>query len=183
MKIVQATRAHAPEISRLMLLDLKSPNPRFPHSMMAQFRKHAKPDNVANEFDNDYLLAYIAVNKKKVIGFIVGYADPTGKTALIHYVTAQDTVVKKDLLDAFVHNCQTKKIETVQADTFGFMDNNQLFRAYGFIITRRELLAKNLECLWFELPLKPFRQICQNRRHTQPPVNRRNYKSVRIHFK
>ena len=76
MKIVQATRAHAPEISRLMLLDLKSPNPRFPHSMMAQFRKHAKPDNVANEFDNDYLLAYIAVYQRHPASLLKSTVSP-----------------------------------------------------------------------------------------------------------
>lgn len=88
MKIIKATKSHAKEISKWMLSDLENPSPKFPKEMIEKFRKHAEEKGILMEFENPRLIAFVAVDKNKVAGFIVGYEEDSSK-AMIHYVTAK----------------------------------------------------------------------------------------------
>lgn len=148
MEIIPAERRHAKEISRLMLEDLKDPDPRFPRKMIARFRKHAA-EGVLAEFDNKGLLAFVAVDGP-VVGFLVGYLRE--RKAIIHYVQGQ-LEAKKALLAHCVRVCKEKKLTAIEADTFSFMENFTFFQGEGFRLLRKEQITPELDMLWFGLDL------------------------------
>lgn len=149
MKIMKATIENSREISGLMLSDLKDPNPDFPKEMINNFREHAKEENIKKEFENPKLIAFLAVDKDKLDGFIVGYeTDVLG--AMIHYVSAKSAKTKKELLDNFIKECKTRKMKEVITDTFEFMDNNNFFRLNGFTLFKKEKINNKIETLWYK---------------------------------
>lgn len=152
MKIINANRNHAKEISVLMLADLENPNPRFPKEMIDKFRTHAEEPGILREFENPKLIAFVAINKNNVIGFIVGYEE-NPSTAMIHYITAKKQGVEEKLLKRFIEECKFKNITKIRADAFEFMDNNEFFKSHNFVFMRKENVAPNLEMLWYELNL------------------------------
>ncbi|MBU4283483.1 MAG: GNAT family N-acetyltransferase [Nanoarchaeota archaeon] len=150
MEIIKATNEYSKEISKLMLLDLKNPNSSFPPEIINNFREHAKEENIIKEFENPKLIAFIAIDEDKVIGFVVGYEkDPS--SAMIHYISAKSNEVKKELLDSFIKECKVKKVNRIITDTFEFMDNNNFFKSNGFTLTKKENVTPTLEMLWYEL--------------------------------
>lgn len=152
MKIIKATGGYSKEVSELMLLDLKNPNPAFPQDMITNFREHAKEENIMKEFENPKLIAFLAVDDDKVEGFVVGYKKDT-RSAMIHYLSAKSDELKKELLDSFIKDCKIRKINRVITDTFEFMDNNKFFKSNGFRLAKKENITRNLEMLWYELNL------------------------------
>tara|TARA_Y100000310_G_C20671101_1_gene810340 strand:+ start:1364 stop:1825 length:462 start_codon:yes stop_codon:yes gene_type:complete len=152
MKIIKAKIEHAKRISTLMLSDLKDPNPKFPSEMIDNFREHAKEENISNEFENPKLMAFVAVNEK-FLEFIVGYENPSGDSAMIHYITADKTETKKALLDQFIKECNSKCMKKIITESFEFMSNNDFFKSNKFILTKKEEITPNLEMLWYELNL------------------------------
>ena len=135
-----------------MLADLENPNPRFPKEMIDKFRAHAKEPGILKEFENPKLIAFVAINKNNVIGFIVGYEEDHNNS-MIHYVTARKHDAQEKLLNRFIEECKFKNIKKIRADAFEFMDNNEFFKSHNFVFTRKEKLAPNLEVLWYELNL------------------------------
>ncbi len=152
MKIINANRNHAKEISVLMLADLEYPNPRFPKDMIDKFRTHAEEHGILKEFENPKLIAFVAISKNNVVGFIVGYEE-NHSTAMIHYVNAKKHDMEEKLLNRFIEECKFKDINKIRADAFEFMDNNEFFKSHNFVFVRKEKLAPNLEMLWYELNL------------------------------
>lgn len=148
MHIIPAQRIHASEISRLMLEDLKNPDPRFPQEMIANFRKHATEGLLA-EFDDKNLIAFVAVDGL-VIGFLVGYRQES--KAIIHYIQGQ-LETKKALLAHCVRVCKEKKLTAIEVDTFSFMDNYLFFQSEGLRLLRKEQITPELDMLWFGLDL------------------------------
>lgn len=156
MKIIKATRQDSKEISKLMLLDLKNPNPNFPYEMINRFREHAKEENILKEFENPKLIAFVAINKKDFLGFIVGYEEYSNTDAVIgyiDYITAKNDKTKKALLDRFIKECKAKNINQVIKDSFEFMSSNNFFKSNGFKLIKKEKLIENLEVLWYKLVL------------------------------
>ncbi|MFP4524500.1 MAG: hypothetical protein ACOCRX_05700 [Candidatus Woesearchaeota archaeon] len=153
MEIVKAAIGHAKEISELMLSDLKNPNSKFPQKMINIFREHAKEENILKEFNNPGLIAFIAKNKGKVLGFIVGYEDTLNYSTMIHYITANEIEIKKELLDQFIKECKLKNIKKIITDTFEFMENKDFFELNKFRLMKKEEVAPDLEMLWYELNL------------------------------
>ena len=152
MKIIKATIEYSKEISKLMLSDLKNPNYKFPQKMINNFKEHAKEENIIKEFKNPKLIAFIAINEDKVVGFVVGY-EKNPNNVMIHYISAKSDEVKKKLLNMFIKECKIRNICKIITDTFEFMDNNNFFKSNGFILTKKENLSKNLEILWYGLNL------------------------------
>ena len=111
MEIVKAVIGHVKEISELMSSDLKNPNSKFPQKMINNFIEHAKEENILKEFKNPGLIAFIAKNEGKVVGFIVGYEDTLKDSAMIHYITANEIEIKKELLEQFIKECKLKNIK------------------------------------------------------------------------
>ena len=152
MKIIKATIEYSKEISKLMLSDLKNPNYKFPQKMINNFKEHAKEENIIKEFKNPKLIAFIAINEDKVVGFVVGY-EKNPNNVMIRYISAKSDEVKKKLLNMFIKECKIRNIGKIITDTFEFMDNNNFFKSNGFILTKKENLSKNLEILWYGLNL------------------------------
>ena len=152
MKIIKATKKHSKEISKLMLLDLENPNSKFPQEMINNFREHVKEENIIKEFEDPRLIAFLAINEKRVLGFIVGYEPDLGG-AMIHYINAKEDGLKERLLKRFIKECKSKNITEVITDTFEFMKNNAFFKSQGFTLMKKESLTKNLEILWHKLDL------------------------------
>jgi hypothetical protein len=152
MKIIKAKKEYAGQISRLMMLDLENPNPKFPKDIIEKFRNHAKEENILKEFDNPNLIAVLALNEETVKGFIVGYRE-NEKTSMIHYITAENIDIKKELFDAFILECKTKEIDHIKTDAFEFMENNEFYKSQGFTLVKKEQMNDNLEMLWYELKL------------------------------
>ncbi|MDI6738025.1 MAG: hypothetical protein QME12_05945 [Nanoarchaeota archaeon] len=152
MRIIKATKSHAKEISRWMLSDLENPSPKFPKEMINRFREHAQEKGILMEFENPKLNAFVAIDKTKVVGFIVGYEEDSGK-AMIHYVAAQKYEMKERLLNRFIKECKLKNMNKIITDAFEFRDNNEFFKSMGFVFTRKELIAKDLEMLWYEIKI------------------------------
>ena len=142
MRIIKATRKHAKEISELMLNDLENPNALFPEDIISKFREHAKEKSILKEFENPNLISFVALNGH-LSGFIVGYKQDS-ETVMIHYVTGGG---KKQLLDKFIEECRTKGVTRIITDTFEFMDNNEFFKANGFLLFKKKSLTKKLEML------------------------------------
>ena len=111
MEIVKAVIGHVKEISELMSSDLKNPNSKFPQKMINNFIEHAKEENIIKEFKNPGLIAFIAKNEGRIVGFIVGYEDTLKDSAMIHYITAKEIEIKKELLDKFIKECKLKNIK------------------------------------------------------------------------
>ncbi|MEK6857882.1 MAG: GNAT family N-acetyltransferase [Nanoarchaeota archaeon] len=153
MKIVKATIKDAKAISELMLSDLQNPPKEFPEEMVDKFREHAREENIKKEFQNPELILFIAENEKNIVGFIVGYKEVLKNNAMIHYVTANKIEIKKKLLERVIQECRLKKIKKVITDGFEFMENDKFFKSQGFIFTKKEKIAPNLEMLWYELNL------------------------------
>jgi len=153
MEIVKAVIGHAKEISELMSSDLKNPHSKFPQKMINIFREHAKEENILKEFNNPGLIAFIAKNEGKVLGFIVGYEDTLNDSTMIHYITANEIEIKKELLDQFIKECKLKNIKKIITDTFEFMENKDFFELNKFRLMKKEEVAPNLEMLWYELNL------------------------------
>ena len=107
MKIIKATKKHAKEVSKLMLLDLENPNHKFPKEMINNFREHGKEENIIREFEDPRLIAFLAINEKRVLGFIVGYEQDLGE-AMIHYINAKEDGLKEKLLKRFIKECRCK---------------------------------------------------------------------------
>ena len=152
MKIIKATKKHSKEISKLMLLDLENPNPKFPREMINNFREHAKEENIIKEFENPRLIAFLVIEGRNVVGFIVGYEQGLGK-AMIHYINAKENELKERLLKRFIKECKSRNITRITTDTFEFMKNNAFFKSQGFTLMKKESLTKNLEILWHKLDL------------------------------
>jgi N-acetylglutamate synthase-like GNAT family acetyltransferase len=150
MKIIKATNKYSQKISELMLLELENPNPLFPHKMIEKFREHAKKENVNKEFDNPNLIAFLAIDKESVVGFIVGYENRSDNSAMIHYLASKKKKAKSELLKSFVKECKRKNLKKIIADTFEFMDNKDFFQTNGFKLIRKEKIADKLEMLWYE---------------------------------
>ena len=146
MLIIPAQRNHAQEISRLMLEDLKNPDPRFPPEMVAQFRTHAYA-GISQEFDNKNLIAFVATDGP-VIGFLVGYKED--EKAIIHYIQGK-IETKKALLSRCIHACKAQGLVAIEADTFAFMENNTLLKDAGMTLIRKEPLTEELDMLWYAL--------------------------------
>jgi len=91
--IFPANKKYIKEISKLMLNDLDNPNPKFPIKMIEQFREHSKEKNILKEFENSNLISFLAI-KNKLIGFIIGYKEPSN-SAMIHYVNGNNIKTKK----------------------------------------------------------------------------------------
>jgi hypothetical protein len=151
MKIVKASKNYSAQISSRMLEELENPDKRFPAPMIKNFREHASVSAISKEFDNDSLVAFIAVDDKKFLGFIVGYDNV--ETAMIHYITADDINIKNSLLNSFIKECHIRGITKIVADTFEFMDNNMFFKLSGFKMKKKEPIADGLYALWYELEL------------------------------
>lgn len=149
MKIIPARREHASEISRLMLEDLRKPDPRFPPDMIAQFRMHATT-GITKEFDNKNLIAFVATDDR-IIGFIVGYKE--GDKATIHYVQGK-LETKKALLSHCIAACKKQRLTSIEADTFEFMENNILLQESGMTLLRKEPLTESLDKLWYSISLR-----------------------------
>jgi len=153
MEIVKAIIGHAKEISELMSSDLKNPNSKFPQKMIDNFIEHAKEENIIKEFKNPKLIAFIAKNEGKVVGFIVGYEDTLNDSAMIHYITSNEIKIKKELFDRFIKECKLKNIKKIITDTFEFMENKDFFESNKFRLMKKEEVAPNLEMMWYELNL------------------------------
>ena len=121
--------------------------------MIDCFREHAKEENILKEFKNPKLMAFVAKNKKGVVGFIVGYEDTLKSKAMIHYITSNEIKIKKELLGRFIEECKFKNIKKIITDTFEFMTNKDFFESNKFILMKKEEIAPNLEMLWYELNL------------------------------
>ncbi len=150
MRIIKATIDYSKEISKLMLSDLKSPNSKFPQEMINNFREHAKEENIVEEFNNPNLIAFLAIRNNELVGFIVGYKKDLS-SVMIQYIVGKSIKTKKLLLTEFVDKCKEKKILHIKTDTFEFMENNNLFKQEGFILTKKEKITDNLEVLWYKL--------------------------------
>lgn len=153
MKVIKATKNYSKEISKLMLLDLEVNNSDFPKKMMDRFREHAQEKNILLEFENPRLIAFLAVEEMRVIGFIVGYEE-SSIASMIHYITAENDDVKRELLKSFFDECKRREISEVTTDTFEFMSNNDFFRSNGFILTKKEKISETLEMLWYKMDIK-----------------------------
>src|SRR3989344_1333245 len=153
MEIVKAVVEHAKEISKLMLSDLKNPNSKFPKKLINSFREHAKEENILKEFKNPGLIAFVAKIEGRIVGFIVGYEDTLNDSAMIHYITANEIEIKKELLDLFIKECKLRNIKKIITDTFEFMKNKDFFESNKFILIKKEEVTPNLEMLWYELNL------------------------------
>tara|TARA_Y100000310_G_scaffold177051_1_gene177155 strand:- start:9393 stop:9857 length:465 start_codon:yes stop_codon:yes gene_type:complete len=153
MKVIPATKKHAKEISTRMLDDLKHPNKRFPEEMINQFREHAKEENIIKEFDNSKIIAYLCLENEGVIGFIVGYKEGS-TSAVIHYINGANKEIKKVLLEEFIDSCRKRKMNIIKADSFEFMENNEIFKEEGFVFTKKEKIAENLEMLWYDFHIE-----------------------------
>jgi hypothetical protein len=151
MRLIKATKQYSKEISKLMMIDLKNPNPKFPQEMINKFREHSEEKKILQEFENPKLMAFLAVERGKLVGFIIGYK--LKDIGMIHYITAKKFKVKEELLKRFIKESKFRKINKIITDTFEFMGNSTLFKSKGFILTKKEKLAKNLEMLWYELKL------------------------------
>ncbi len=146
MNIITATREHATSISKLMLADLHSPPAQFPPKMIAQFREHAKEENILKEFANPAFLSFVATEHGSITAFIAGYTrDAT--SAVIHYISNTTNDIKKALLNEFINKCKARKINKLITDAFAFMDNNAFYIASGFKPTKKEQIADNLEMI------------------------------------
>jgi len=149
MKIIKATPAYSQKISELMLAELENPNPLFPKKMIEKFRQHAQEDNIVKEFENPRLISFLAIAEATFAGFIVGYENPPD-AAMIHYLASKKKKAKSELLKSFIKECQQRKIKKIIADTFEFMDNNNLFKTSGFKLIRKDKITDKLEMLWHE---------------------------------
>lgn len=154
MRIINATIEYSKEISRLLLSDLKNPNynRKFPQEMITKFREHAKEENILKEFENPGLIAFLAIDDDKVVGFVVGYEQDLS-SAMIQYISAKSDEVRKGLLDSFIKECKLKKINRLITDSFEFMGANNFFKSNGFKLLKKENITKNLEMIWYELNL------------------------------
>ena len=153
MKVIKATKSYSKEISKLMLVDLEDHSSKFPQEMMNKFREHAQEKNILLELENPKMIAFLAIEERRVIGFIVGY-ETFSRVSMIQYITAENDDVKRGLLKMFLDECKRKKIGEVITDTFEFMSNNDFLRSNGFVLTKREKLSENLEMLWYMLDIK-----------------------------
>ena len=153
MKVIKATKSYSKEISKLMLVDLEDHSSKFPQEMMNKFREHAQEKNILLEFENLKTIAFLAIEERRVIGFIVGY-ETFSRVSMIQYITAENDDVKRGLLKMFLDECKRRKIGEVITDTFEFMSNNDFLRSNGFVLTKREKLSENLEMLWYMLDIK-----------------------------
>ncbi|MBR9676638.1 hypothetical protein GOV04_00665 [Candidatus Woesearchaeota archaeon] len=148
MKIITASKDDASVISELMLTDLEKPNPLFPKEMIEKFKEHASKKKILKEFENTNLIGFVAVNNNVITNFIVGY-QKSDSVVMIHYLSGNDITAKKALLKQFTEECKKRKIREIIADTFEFMQNNQIFKTKGFILTKKEKITENLELLWY----------------------------------
>jgi len=137
------------EMSRLMLADLSKPNQRFSLKLINNFREHASPKNLRKEFDNPNLIAFIAIQNKKLISFIAGYKKKI--ECYLDYISGKDMNIKKQLIDLFIDECKKLGLTKIKTDTFEFMQNNQLFKDKGFILTKKNKIKNKLEVLQYEL--------------------------------
>jgi N-acetylglutamate synthase-like GNAT family acetyltransferase len=150
MEVRKATKKDVKQISRMMLSDLKNPHSNFPKEMIKRFREHAKEKNIKKEFENPSLMVFLILEESNVVGFIAGYKENQDR-AMIHYITAKNKEQKKELLDVFIRECQTKKIDNIITDTFEFMENNNFFKSNGFKLIKKEKVTEKLEMLWYGL--------------------------------
>ncbi|MDP6642316.1 MAG: hypothetical protein QGF74_02985 [Candidatus Nanoarchaeia archaeon] len=153
MKIIPANKKYIKEISKLMLKELENPNDKFPVDLISKFREHAKEDSISMELDNPNLISFLAINNHELIGFIVGYKEESNNT-MIHHIAGDKIETKKLLLNRFIDECKKININNINADTFEFMENNELFKEEGFILTKKEKITDDLEMLWYEFNLK-----------------------------
>ncbi len=153
MGVFEAEIKCSKAISKLMLSELKIYESRFPKKMIKIFREHAKEENIVKEFKNQKLIAFVAKNKEKIVGFIVGYEDSLKEKVMIHYIASNETKIKKELLDRFIKECRLKKVKQITTDTFEFMANKNFFELNKFILMKKEEVTPNLEMLWYKLDL------------------------------
>ncbi|MBR9701848.1 hypothetical protein GOV13_02910 [Candidatus Pacearchaeota archaeon] len=153
MKIRKANKKDSKEISKLMLKDLKSPDKRFPKSMIKSLRIHAQKENILKEFSNSKLIGFVALIDDRFKGFIVGYKE-SNNHAMIHYVTSKSNEVKKGLLKKFITFCKRDGMKYIITDVFEFFENYKLFLNNNFKLFKKEKITNKLPMLWLRLNIK-----------------------------
>jgi len=152
MKIKKATKEHVKQLSEYMLKELEKPNEKFPALMIEKFRENAKIENMEKQFDNPNLIGFVLMEDEELKGFIVGYKENEYQS-MIHYVTAENLSLRKDLLESFIAESRGRGLKKVTADSFEFMDSNKSFIDSGFDFIKKEEVVPGLEMLWYELEL------------------------------
>jgi len=152
MRIIKATKEHCKEISKLMKNDLDNPPKEFSQEFLIKFREHAEEKSILKEFDNPLIRGFIAMINGKIIGFIVGYIV-NSKHAMIHYINGENKEIKKSLLQAFIIACKNQKMDYIIADSFEFMENDEILKEKGFNLYGKEKVNETLITLWRKLKL------------------------------
>ena len=152
MRIKKATKKHYKEISRLMKEDLDNPKKEFSQEFLIKFKEHAAEENILKEFDNPLTIGFVAMMNSKIVGFIVGYIK-NSEHAIIHYINGKDKKIKKSLLQAFIIECKDKKMNYIIADSFEFMENDNILEEKGFKIYDKEKINETLVMLWRKLEI------------------------------
>lgn len=152
MGIRKATKEHAKQLSEYMLKELKKPNKKFPTPMIEKLRENAKIKNMKKQFNNPNLIGFVLIENKELKGFIVGYKENKNQS-MIHYVTAKNLSLRKDLLESFIAESRKRGLKKVTADSFEFMKSNKFFIDSGFKFIKKEKVAPGLEMLWYKLEL------------------------------
>ena len=152
MKIKKATKEHVKQLSEYMLKELEKPNEKFPTPIIEKFRENAKIENMRKQFDNPNLIGFVLMEDEELKGFIVGYKENEDQS-MIHYVTAENLSLRKDLLESFIAESLERGLKKVTADSFEFMDSNKFFIDSGFDFIKKEKVVPGLEMLWYEFEL------------------------------
>lgn len=152
MKITKATKEHCKEISLLMKRDLDNSPKEFSQEFLIKFREHAEEKNILEEFNNPLTIGLIAMINEKIVGFIVGYVV-NSEHAMIHYINGETKEIKKSLLQEFIIACKNKNMKYILADSFEFMENDEVLKKRGFNLCNKEKINETLIMLWRRLEL------------------------------